>query len=94
MAKATYETASRSKPGTHYDIGFEADGTLTCTCKGYYYRQTCYHVDQARQLVADEMAALPGCTFRDIRARLLALLVETEQPMDMARMERAMYGES
>lgn len=79
MARTAYETESRSNPGTWHEIGFGRDGTLTCTCKGYYYRETCHHVKQARQLVGAVLDNRPD-GIRNLRAALLALLVEVELP--------------
>lgn len=40
---------SESSPGTFYHLRKLNDGTITCECQGYYYRQDCKHVQRRKE---------------------------------------------
>jgi hypothetical protein len=56
---STVQVASRSRPGEAYLVLVGVDGAATCTCPGYEYRETCWHVAHAiGEMMPDDSLAL------------------------------------
>lgn len=46
-----YKVPSRTSPGVEYEVAKDSNGNLQCTCTGFTYRGSCWHVDAVRDLL-------------------------------------------
>ncbi len=53
-----YRTRSRSDPSERHSLVAGPDGIVGCSCSGFYYRESCKHVEQLKNRLARE--ALDG----------------------------------
>ena len=42
----SWKVTSDSDPDTWYEVTQHVDGSTSCTCKGFYYRNECKHINQ------------------------------------------------
>jgi len=49
-----YTTWSRSEPRRRYILVLDEDGTIACSCRGFYYRKVCKHSEGLRNRLARE----------------------------------------
>ncbi len=49
-----YTTRSKSDPHEHYSLVAGPDGIIGCSCKGFYYRESCKHVEALKNRLARE----------------------------------------
>ncbi len=49
-----YRTRSRSNPRERHSLVVGPDGIIGCSCDGFYYRESCKHVEQLKNRLARE----------------------------------------
>jgi hypothetical protein len=49
-----YRTRSRSNPHERHSLVAGPDGIVGCSCSGFYYRESCKHVEQLKNRLARE----------------------------------------
>jgi hypothetical protein len=54
--QGVYTTKSKSDPAERYNLVVMPDGSAACSCKGYYYRQSCKHAEALLNRIAREAA--------------------------------------
>jgi hypothetical protein len=43
-SRSTWRVPSRTREGVAYEVEPDEDGVFRCSCPGFAYRATCYHV--------------------------------------------------